>query len=268
MLVRQVQSRGNMPQFIDLSVAIENNEHTDHPGGSPQVTYRKHDETAGALAHFFPGLQPEELPDGEGWAVETIKLSTHNGTHMDAPWHFHSTTNHGADPAPTIDETPLEYCFKPGVKLDFRHFDDGYLVSAADIEAELQRIGHDLQPLDIVLVNTSAGAMFGQPGYVDAGCGMGREATLYLTERGVRVVGTDGWSWDAPFNHTTQRWAAERDPSIVWEGHKAGREIPYWQMEKLYNLESLPANGFTVACFPVKIKGASAGWTRCVAIVD
>lgn len=41
-------------------------------------------------------------------------------------------------------------------------------VNAAEVEAELARIGHDLQPLDIVLVNTSAGAVFGQPGYVDS----------------------------------------------------------------------------------------------------
>ena len=257
-----------MSKFIDLSVAIENNEHTDHPGGSPKVTYHHHGETAAGLANFFPGLQASDLPDGEGWAVETIALSTHNGTHMDAPWHFHSTTDHGNRRAPTIDETPLEYCFKPGVKLDFRHFADGYLVGAAEIEAELQRIGHELQPLDIVLVNTRAGSVFGQPGYVDAGCGMGREATMYLTERGVRVVGTDGWSWDAPFNHTAKRWAENPDPAMIWEGHKAGREIPYWQMEKLHKLETLPDHGFTVACFPVKIAAASAGWTRCVAIVD
>ncbi len=255
-------------QFIDLSVAIENNEHTDHPGGSPKVSYRTHAQTAGGLAHFFDGLKPADLPDGEGWAVETVTLSTHNGTHMDAPWHFHSTTDNGARRAPSIDETPLEYCFKPGVKLDFRHFDDGYLVSAKDIEQELQRIGHALAPLDIVLVNTSAGAHFGKPGYVDRGCGMGREATLFLTERGVRVVGTDGWSWDAPFKHTAVKWRQSRDPSIIWEGHKAGREIPYWQMEKLHNLEALPAHGFTVACFPVKIANASAGWTRAVAIVE
>ena len=216
----------------------------------------------------FLDLSLKILPDEEGWAVESVKLSTHNGTHMDAPWHFHSTTNYGRDKSPTIDETPLEYCFQPGVKLDFRHFEDGYLVTAEDIERELDRIDHKLKPLDIVLVNTRAGSIFGQPGYVDAGCGMGREATLYLTSRGVKVVGTDGWSWDPPFNLTAKKWLETKDPSIIWEGHKAGREIPYWQMEKLHNLEKIPADGFTVACFPVKIEGASAGWTRCVAIIN
>jgi kynurenine formamidase len=39
-------------------------------------------------------------------------------------------------------------------------------------------------------------------------------------------------------------------------------------MEKLQNLEQLPAHGFWVIAFPCKIKGASAGWTRAVAVFD
>ncbi len=172
------------------------------------------------------------------------------------------------NPAITIDEVPLDWCYRPGVKLDFRHLPDGHVVSAQEVEDELKRIGHVLKPLDIVLVNTAAGVRYGQPDYVNRGCGMGREATLYLTSRGVRVTGTDGWSWDAPFLHTAKRFAVTGDASIIWEGHKASREIGYCHIEKLHNLESLPGNGFLVVCFPVKIRAASAGWTRVVAILD
>ncbi|MFM9032709.1 MAG: cyclase family protein, partial [Mycobacterium sp.] len=77
---------------------------------------------------------------------------------------------------------------------------------------------------------------------------------------------TDAWSWDAPFSYTAQRYAKSHDASIIWEGHRAGRTIGYCHIEKLHNLESLPANGFEVACFPVKVHAASAGWTRAVAI--
>lgn len=71
----------------------------------------------------------------------------------------------------------------------------------------------------------------------------------------------------SPFSHTAQRWAEKRDPSIIWEGHKAGRIQPYYQIEKLANLEALPPFGFTLSCFPVKIERASAGWIRAVAIL-
>src|SRR3546814_19124062 len=104
------------------------------------------------------------------------------------------------------------------------------VVSAAEVDAELARIGHDLRPFDIVLVQS--GAIYGTDNFTDQGCGMGAKATLYLTERGVQVVGTDAWSWDAPFSHTARRWADTRDPSIIWEGHKAGRIRPYYQIEK------------------------------------
>ena len=219
------------------------------------------------MCQFFPGLKPTDLPGGEGWAIEMVQMTTHSGTHLDAPWHYASTMD-GGRRAITIDEVPLDWCFQPGVKLDFRHFADGHVVTAAEVEAELSRIGHVLRPLDIVVVNTSAGARYGQPDYVSKGCGMGREATLYLTSRGVRVTGTDAWSWDAPFVHTAKAYAATGDAALIWEGHKAGREIGYCHIEKLNNLEALPPAGFMVACFPVKVEGASAGWTRAVAIIE
>ena len=199
--------------------------------------------------------------------MEHVKLSTHNGTHLDAPYHFASTMDRGKR-AITIDEVPLDWCFKPGVKLDFRHFADGYVATPADVDAELARIGHNLQPLDIVVVNTAAGAAYGAPDYLSRGCGMGRAATLHLLERGVRVTGTDGWIWDAPFVHTREKYLKTHDASLIWEGHKAGREIGYCHIEKLHNLEKLPSTGFTISCFPVKIRAASAGWTRAVAIVE
>ena len=252
---------------MDISVPLQAGILSDPPGHLPEIDYYSHTDTAEELVAFFPGATVDDLPDREGWAIERVRITTHNGTHLDAPYHY-SRVMDGGVPAITIDQVPLEWCLQPAVKLDFRHFDGGYVVTAADVEAELKRIGHDLRPFEIVVVNTAAGMRYGRGDYVSSGCGMGREATLYMLQRGVRVTGTDAWSWDAPFNHTAARYARERDPAIIWEGHRAGREIGYCHIEKLHNLEALPSDGFQIACFPVKVHAASAGWTRAVAIFD
>ena len=108
------------------------------------------------------------------------------------------------------------------MKLDFRNKPHGHVISAAEVEQELKRVGHSLQPFEIVLMNTSAGAAYGTPEYIHSGCGFGREATLYLLGRGVRIVGTDAWSWDVPFSFTRERFARDGDPSIAKAPHQLG----------------------------------------------
>src|SRR3984957_8983674 len=204
-------------KIVDLSIYLENEVISDPAPFRPKIDYIDHRQSLPELIGFFPGVKPEDLPDGEAWAIERINLITHNGTHLDAPYHFASTMNHG-ERAITIDEVPLDWCFQPGVKLDFRHLRDGHVVTAAEVAQELERIGHELKPMEIVLVNTRAGSRYGQDDFVSSGCGMGYEATMYLLERGVRVTGTDGWSWDAPFVHTKEKYKDTRDAKLIWEG--------------------------------------------------
>ena len=87
-------------RIIDISAALESGIASDPPGMEPKIAYLAHKETAPQVCAFFPGLQPADLPDGEGWAIERVEITTHNGTHLDAPWHFASTMDGANAPSP------------------------------------------------------------------------------------------------------------------------------------------------------------------------
>jgi len=89
----------------------------------------------------------------------------------------------------------------------------------------------------------------------------------YLTDRGVRVIGTDAWSLDRPYPLIADEWAAHQDPSRLWPAHFAGRARKYLQIEKLTNLAELPPIGATVICFPIKVAHGSGAWSRVVGLV-
>jgi kynurenine formamidase len=253
-------------KIIDLSVTIESHTPCDPPSMPTVIEYVDHQKGAEHMKSFFPGATNADLPEGLGWALEYVQLTTHSGTHLDAPWHFHPTMDRGK-PARTIDQVPLEWCFSDGVVLDFSNKPDGCRIMALDVNQALNDIGYCLKPLDIVLIRSGAAKYWGKAEYLARGCGMSREATLFLLDEGVKIVGTDAWSWDRPLSYIAREFAATKDASLIWEGHFAGIEKEYYHLEKLTNLERLPSFGFKVMCFPIKIKAASAGWSRPVAIL-
>ncbi len=255
-------------KIIDLSISIEADLPSDPPEMIPKVTYIDHSGGAEQMKAFFPGLEKDQLPEGLGWALEMVTLTTHSGTHLDAPYHYHPSMDNGK-PALTIDEIPLDWCFRDGVVLDFSHLNDGAAITPDHIDQALEKIAYTLKPLDIVLIRTGADRYWGKPEYLVKGCGMTRESTLYLLEQGIKVTGIDAWSWDRPLPFLAKEFAQTKDSSVVWEAHFAGIEKGYCHMEKLANLDKIPKPyGFKVSCLPVKIKSASAAWVRAVAIMD
>jgi len=259
---------GHMPigslRMIDLSVAIEH----DAPGElmPPKIEYLDH-AAGGRAAMAVFGCQPEDLvySNGQGWAVEILTTNSHAGTHIDAPYHYGATS--AGLPAKRIDEVPLEWCFGPGVVIDMRHKSDGDLISAEDLRAALRKIRYRLNAGDIVLIHTGAAKRWGTREYL-LQPGLDREGTLWLVERGVHVIGIDAWTLDRSFAAMAADFKRTGDGHLLWSAHFAGLTREYCQIEKLTNLDQIPKPfGFYVSCLPVKIKGASAGWCRAVALV-
>ena len=252
-----------MVRIIDLSVPTEDSPCEPLP---VRVSHESHEQSVGAMERFL-GCSKDNLPQGLGWANDSVTMGAHAGTHVDAPWHYFPTSE--GKRARTIDEMPLEWFYNDGVALDMRYKPHGSGVTVDDLEKAVAKINYKIKPRDIVMIQTGADKYWGETEYFDAGCGMTKESTLWLIEQGVRVMGIDAWGWDRPFWAIKEEFARTGDKTILWEAHRAGIDKEYCHIEKLANLDKLAEPfGFKVACFPLKLTGGSAGWSRVVAILE
>jgi len=252
-----------MARILDLSVPTEVCASEPLP---LQVSHEEHSHSVWLMQSYF-GCSEQDLPEALGWANDSVSMISHAGTHVDAPWHYGPVSE--GKKARTIDEMPIEWFYGDGVVLDMRHKPRGSGITVADLEEALLRIEYRIKPLDIVMIQTGADKLWGTPEYFDAGCGMTRESTLWLLDQGVRVTGIDAWGWDRPFWAIREDFARTGDRGLLWGAHYAGIDREYCHIEKLANLDRLPRPyGFKVACFPVKLAGGSAGWSRVVAILE
>ncbi|MFI6026211.1 cyclase family protein [Amycolatopsis magusensis] len=257
-------------RLVDLSSAVDASSFEPDPVVHEVLTPRegaRHMSEEMRL-HFGIEIDPDELPDSEFLSLDRITLTTHTGTHVDAPSHYGSLATYGDGTPRNIDEMPLDWFYRPGVVLDLTEHGTG-VAGQADLEKEFARIGYTPAPLDVVLLNTGASAKAGTPEYFSEFVGLDGPAVKLLLDLGVRVIGTDAFSLDAPFADIIARYRETGDRSVLWPAHVTGRHREYCQIERLANLDALPVPyGFRVACFPVKIAGAGAGWARAVAVID
>jgi cyclase len=256
-------------KMIDISTPIDASfwepDPVTHVSMSPSEGARHMaSEMAG---HFGMEFDVNALPDAEFLNNDTLTLTVHTGTHIDAPSHYGSKASYSEGDPRTIDQMPLAWFHNPAFVLDLTSAGVG-AVDAAQIEKELDRIGYHPAPLDIALLRTGADQWLGTPKFFTEFAGLDGSAVHFLLDLGVRVIGTDAFSLDAPFTHIIERFQETGDRQVLWPAHFAGREREYCQIERLGNLGALPrSHGFTVSCFPVKIAGAGAGWTRAVAMM-
>lgn len=257
-------------RIIDLSVTLKNPnpEELADPINkvlTAEIEYMDHIKTVPQMTKVL-GCEEKDLPNGYGWASESISLTTHSGTHLDAPYHYYPTTD--GKPARTIDELPLDWFFGDGFVFDFTYMKPGQTVSIEDIENYLEKVNYELKEGDIVFLRFDGDKKLGTAEYYSQFPGMSAEATHYLIDRGIKIIGTDAMGFDIPFAMIAEKFKETQDPSVIWEAHRVGMHKEYCQIEKMANLDKLPPFGFKVICIPISIYKASAGWVRPVAIIE
>lgn len=247
-------------QIIDLTLPLKNGLRYRT---APEIVYMNHIQGAEEFRKRWDIPEENLLKYA---ASETITLCSHSGSHMDAPWHYGPTSE--GKPARTIDQIPLEWCCGEGVLLDFTHRRKGEVISRGDVIEALNKINYMLKPRDIVLIRTDCSRYYEREEYQYIHPGMSREATLWLVEQGIKVMGTDAWGWDASLDVLVEEFKKGRKDKL-WAAHYAGQEREYCHMEKLCNLDKISKPyGFLVFAFPMKIEKASGGWVRAVAMVE
>src|SRR5271169_3406896 len=185
-------------RIVDLSATIAPSRPDALPFERVEINYSSHAEGASQIESMLK-VSPDLLRNDEGWAVEEFtKLATHGVTHVDAPWHYNSLIR--GQRAATIDELPLEWFFSDGVVLDMTGRADGEKIEVRNLETAFSNIGYTLKPLDIVLIRTGRDEFYGQADYVWRGCAVTPEATRWLYDRGVRVMGIDAWRSRRPLH--------------------------------------------------------------------
>ena len=251
-----------MTRIIDLSLPHQNFASEPY---SPIITHTTHDEGARRLAALAK-IDPTDFEGGMALASDEVTASTHAGTHVDAPWHYGPTCE--GKPSKTIDQVPLEWCYGNGVVLDFRYLEQGSEITVEDVKEALKKIDYTLNEGDIVLIETGADKYWGTNKYLPAQSGLGMDATEFIVNQGVRVIGIDGWGLDRPVAKMSEAYHSTHNKKALWPSHFFGRQREYLQVEKMANLDKLPSTGFKVCVFPIKIERGSAGWTRAVAILE
>lgn len=250
-------------KIIDLSVPMDVNSKEPFP---PEITYIDHYSSVKRASKLF-GIDSSEWPEGKAWATEIVNISTHTGTHVDAPYHYWDKT--GVRPSKKINELPLEWFIGDGVVLDFTKKERAAEITKDEVVAELDRIEHKLSPSEIVLIRTDSDKKFYDEDYAKTHPGMSAEATRFLIEEGIKVMGTDGYGWDVPFEVQGDLYKKTKNPDVLWSAHYVGKELEYVQIEKLANLDQLPSpTGFKVIAIPINIVGASGSWVRPIAIIE
>jgi len=197
---------------------------------------------------FEKRVKPLTIPwarsDLQGYESELIFMSTHTGTHMDAPYHF--------DPSgKKIDELPVDRFVRDAVLLRISKAARTY-VTRDDIERaeKKNRIGRG----DAVVIATGWERHRTRRDYLTSNPGLSEDAARYLISRGASMVGVDTANVDHPVDNgfVVHRTLLPRGVLIV---------------ENLCNLAKIRARRFRLIVLPLKIMGASGSPVRALAML-
>lgn len=177
-----------------------------------------------------------------GYNITQLSISTHQGTHLDAPFHF-------LEDGKTVEQLDLQKVIGPAVLIPLEHKQAKEPLTVADFEPYAEHI----VPGARVVYRTGWDQQFPAPHYFSDFPYMTVELSRWLAEREIGLIGMD---------------VPTPNPKEYTEVHQVllGKEIVI--LEGLARLAQIRTRQFFLMAAPLRIKGRDGSPVRALAMVD
>jgi len=199
----------------------------------------------------FPGSpQPNFIPweniKEDGYNLEVLFLSSHTGTHMDAPHHFleKGAKIHEISLKKLVSEAALIQCRKNG----------GQSITKTDIQ-KFEKNHGKIENFSSVIFYTGWQKNLQKKYYFTKNPGLSVSAAKYLTSKKISLVGIDSPSIDLG-----------KDPKF--SVHQVFAKKGVLIVENLANLDKIKSPTFHLVVLPLKLKNATGSPVRAIAFVE
>ena len=199
----------------------------------------------------FPGSpQPNFIPweniKEDGYNLEVLFLSSHTGTHMDAPHHFleKGAKIHEISLKKLVSEAALIQCRKNG----------GQSITKTDIQ-KFEKNHGKIENFSSVIFYTGWQKNLQKKYYFTKNPGLSVSAAKYLTSKKISLVGIDSPSIDLG-----------KDPKF--SVHQIFAKKGVLIVENLANLDKIKSSKFHLVVLPLKLKNATGSPVRAIAFVE
>ncbi|GAA4666752.1 cyclase family protein [Bartonella pachyuromydis] len=230
-----------------------------YPGnGEPVPIHIETLDHKAGVAHLCKGfnIKPEDWLDGFGISTEFVTLSTHQGTHIDAPLHY-SPSGHNI-----VEADINQFIGKAVVFTDKTTTGTEVCINW---KLYIDRLDKYKDHATAVFFITGAYERYGDTSYFTDFKGISVPYIEAALDRGYTLIGTDAFSVDPPFAVMCRAYESCKNPSVLWPAHVLGRKKPYYQIERLANLKDFEtAKLIDFIALPIKLP-CGAAWARAVA---
>ena len=196
----------------------------------------------------FPGSpSPQFIPwstiKDDDYNLELLFLSSHTGTHLDAPYHF---SKNGAK----IHQIPLTRLVGNALLIKIKKVKD-QMITKKDL-LEFERKNGEIKNFSSIIFFTDWQKNLNKKFYFTNNPGLSKSATEYLVSKKINLVGIDSPSIDLGIDNS-------------FTAHKILAENNILIVENLSNLGKIPTLDFDFIILPLKLKDATGSPVRAIA---